>query len=80
MVARLPTSGRRKITSPWDITVDSEKNLYITDTHYVYKFTTTGHCVQRVVDVVTMSKVFGNYETMYLAIHHKDTDRQCTNL
>ena len=59
------------IKEPWDIAVDREGYLYITDTHYVYKFTTTGHCVQRVVDGVTMSMVYWNSETMYLAIHHK---------
>ena len=54
------------IASPWDIAVDSEGYLYITDygTHKVHKFTTTGQYIHTIATI-------NNSTWMYLAIHHK---------
>ena len=77
MVTSLTTSGSRKITSPWDIAVDSEEYLYITGlgTYKVYKITTTGQYIHTIATL-------NNSRIIYLAIHHKhiyitDTDNHC---
>ena len=54
------------ITMPWDIAVDSEGYLYITDiaTHNAHKFTTTGQYIHT-IDTIN------NSTWIYLAILHK---------
>ena len=56
---------------PLDIAVDSEGYLYTSDTHYVYKFTTTGEYTHTIATK-------NNSTYIWLAIHHKHiyiTDR-----
>ena len=54
------------IKRPWDIAVDSEGYLYITDvdTHKVHKFTTTGQYIRTIA-------TNNNSTYIWLAIHHK---------
>ncbi len=59
------TIKHENITKPWDIAVDSEGYLYISDydTRKVSQFTTTGQYIQTIPT--------RDSSTIYLAIHHK---------
>ena len=70
------------LKEPWDIAVDSEGYLYTSDTHYVYKFTTTGQYIQRIlaIRVSDQTNPFIMFKTMMfkmetivirLTIYHK---------